>query len=290
MEEYIRRFLGYLQVERNSSHNTLLAYRADLGQMAEAISSSLGRDLSPSDLTPEALDEFVHWLLKQGYRATTVSRKMAAARSFIDYLARTEGLVDASLAATLRPPPTPRHQPRVLAPIEVEALLAGPARQRTPRGLRDAAILELLCSTGMRASEAVALRVEDLDLGRGVVFRRGSDGSEDQALPLGRAADSLRRYLEEGRPLLARNPDVPALFLDPRGRSLSRQGLWLVIKRWSAACGLEEAISPHTLRHTVAQQLLASGSPRKRVQELLGLSSPNTLGGRGGRARVVDGQ
>jgi len=290
MEDHIRRFLGHLQAERSSSPNTLLAYRADLGQMASAISSYVGRPVTPSDLTPATLEEFVRWLSKQGYRATTVSRKMAAARSFIDYLARCEGLVDASLGGTLRPPPTPRHQPRVLAALEVEALLAAPARQRTPRGLRDAAILELLCATGMRASEAVGLRVEDLDLGRGVVFRRHSDGGDDQALPLGRAAEPLRRYLDEGRPLLARNPDVPALFLNPRGRNLSRQGLWLVIKRWSAACGLEEAISPHTLRHTVAQQLLDSGSPRKRVQELLGLSSPNTLGARAGRARAVEGQ
>jgi integrase/recombinase XerD len=215
---------------------------------------------------------------------------MAAVRSFIDYLARHEGLVDVSLAATLRPPPTPRHPPRVLGTQEIDALLAAPARQHTPRGHRDAAILALLCATGMRASEAVALRVEDIDLGRGLVFRRQSEGQEDQALSLGQAVQPLRKYLDEGRPQLARSPDVPALFLNPRGKSLSRQGLWLVIKRWAAASGLEEAISPHTLRHTVAQHLLDSGRPRRHVQELLGLSSPNTLGGRASRERTLEGQ
>jgi integrase/recombinase XerD len=162
----------------------------------------------------------------------------------------------------------------------VTTLLAAPARQRTPRGLRDAAILALLYATGMRASEAVSLRVEDIDLGRGLVFRRHSDGEEDQLLPLGAAVEPLRRYLDEGRALLARNPDVPSLFLNQRGKHLSRQGLWLVIKRWAAACGLEAAISPHTLRHTVAQHLLDSGKTRRSVQEFLGLSSPNTLSGR----------
>ncbi len=280
MDEFIRRFLGHLRTVQGSSPNTLLAYRADLEQMASAISNRLGRPPAPQDLSPATLGDFVTWLSQHGYRATTVSRKIAAVRSFIDYLARHEGVVDSSLIASLRPPPAPRHPPRVLGPQEIDALLAAPAREHTARGLRDAAILALLCSTGMRASEAISLRVEDLDLGRGLVFRRQSDGQDDQALPLENAVQPLRKYLDEGRPQLAHSPDVPALFLNPRGRSLSRQGLWLVIKRWAAACGLEDAISPHTLRHTVAQHLLDSGKPRKHVQELLGLSSPNTLGAR----------
>jgi integrase/recombinase XerD len=288
MDEFIRRFLVYLRTVQGSSPNTLLAYRADLEQMASAIHGRLGRPVAPQDLSPETLKDYLIWLSQRGYRATTVSRKIAAIRSFIDFLSKHERLVDSSLIATLRPPPTPRHPPRVLGAQEIDALLAAPAREKSPRGLRDAAILALLASTGMRASEAISLRVEDIDLGRGLVFRRQSDGQDDQALPLDRAVQPLRAYLDEGRPQLARTPDVPALFLNPRGRHLSRQGLWLVIKRWAAACGLEEAISPHTLRHTVAQQLLKSGRPRKDVQELLGLSSPNTLGGRVARERTLD--
>jgi integrase/recombinase XerD len=280
MEDAIRRFLGHLEAVRGSSPNTLLAYRADLRQMASAVSSRLGRPAALADLSSALLEGYVGWLMQHGYRATTVSRKMAAARSFLDYLVREEGLTETSLGAVLRPPPTPRHQPRVLGPDEVNTLLAAPAVQRTPRGLRDAAILALLYSTGMRASEAVSLRVEDIDLGRGLVFRRHSNGQEDQSLPLGAALEPLRRYLAEGRSQLARNPDVPSLFLNQRGKNLSRQGLWLVIKRWAAACGLESAISPHTLRHTVAQHLLDSGKTRRHVQEFLGLSSPNTLGAR----------
>jgi len=290
MDDFIRRFLGHLRTVQGSSPNTLLAYRTDLEQMVSAVSDRIGRTITPDDLSPETLSGFVTWLSQRGYRAATVSRKIAAVRSFIDYLARHEGRVDPSLIATLRPPPTPRHPPRVLGPQEIDALLAAPARENTPRGLRDAAILALLCTTGMRASEAISLRVEDIDLGRGIVFRRHSEGQDDQALPLDRAVQPLRLYLDEGRPQLARNPDVPALFLNPRGRHLSRQGLWLVIKRWAAACGLEDAISPHTLRHTLAQRLLESGSPRKHIQELLGLSSPNTLGGRQGRERALEGE
>ncbi|MEW6567112.1 MAG: tyrosine-type recombinase/integrase [Chloroflexota bacterium] len=280
MDDAIRQFLAHLEANRHCAANTLLAYKADLNQLAQVLSRRLGRPARRADLTPDMLAYYVSWLSSQGYRATTVSRKMAAVRSFLDHHGRHQGEDAPRLLAALHSPPAPKQRPRVLTTEEVQALLQAPDRRKSPRGLRDTAVLALLYATGMRASEVVALRVEDIDLGRGVVFRRGASANDDQALPLGPAAERVRRYLQEGRPLLARNPAEPALFLNQRGRHLSRQGLWLVIKRWAAASGLKDQISLHTLRHTLATHLLDSGKTRRQVQRLLGLNSPNVLGRR----------
>lgn len=288
MEDAVRQFLTHLEVDRRCAANTLLAYRADLSQLVQALSKRLGRPAERADLTPAALSSYVSWLSAQGYRATTVSRKMAAVRSFLEHLGRREAVDTAALLSALRSPPAPKQRPRVLTPDEVRALLTAPERLKTPRGQRDMAVLALLYATGMRASEVVNLRVEDIDLARGVVFRRGPAANDDQALALGVAVEPVRRYLHEGRPQLARKPDEPALFLNQRGQHLSRQGLWLVIKRWATASGLEDEISPHTLRHSLANHLLESGKTRRQVQHLLGLSSPNALG-RGGREPSKDG-
>jgi integrase/recombinase XerD len=280
MEQAMGQFLAYLQVEKGCAENTLLAYRADLRQLTKVVSAKVGRASAPSDLTPETLASYVNWLMERGYRATTISRKMAAVRSFLEFLGREKDGAGLKLAGALRPPVAPRQQPRVLTQGEANALLQAPAKLRSPRGLRDSALLALLYATGLRATEVVSLRVEDIDLARGLVFRRGVGAVDDQPLLLGAAADPIRLYLQEGRPHLARNPEEPTLFLNQRGRHLSRQGLWLVIKRWAEASGLKDEISPHTLRHSLAHHLLEAGKTRRQVRRLLGLSSPNTLGRR----------
>jgi integrase/recombinase XerD len=287
MEQAIGQFLSYLRVERGCAENTLLAYRADLRQLVEVLSAAVGRASAPTDLTAERLANYVHWLMQQGYRPATVSRKMAAVRSFLEFVGSRQDGTNPALIGALRSPVAPRQRPRVLTQAEVSALLQAPARLDSPRGLRDRALLTLLYATGLRATEVVNLRVEDIDLARELVFRRGVGPSDDQPLHLGAAADPVRRYLQQGRPNLARNPEEPALFLNQRGHHLSRQGLWLVIKRWAEASGLRDEISPHTLRHTLAQHMLEAGKTRRQVQRLLGLSSPNTLG-RGGESGPRD--
>ncbi len=257
--------------------NTVQAYQADLRQLSRLYATRLGRVPVLTDLTAESLDGYLDWLIQQSYRPATVARKTAAVRSFLDYLGREGGPVVPPAAAVLRVPPTQRPARRVLSHDEIASLLGAPASATTPRGLRDAAVLGVLYATGMRATEIVNLRVEDVDLARGLAFRRGAAAAEDQSLPLGAAVEPLRRYLREGRPLLVREPDEPALFLNQRGQRLSRQGLWLVIRRWASASGLADDVSPHTLRRSLAQHLLDSGQSRRQVQTLLGLSSPNAL-------------
>jgi integrase/recombinase XerD len=277
VDEAIRRFLAYLQNERGASANTLQAYQADLRQLARFQRARLGRPSAPADLTPESLSSFIRWLDQQGFRPATIARKAAAIRSFLDYLGSRAGLDVPVGTEALHLPPAPRSPRRVLSQAEVASLLAAPTGSASPRAIRDAAILALLYATGLRATEVVGLRLEDVDLGQGLVFRLGGKADDDQALSLGKSVEPLRRYLQEGRPSLVREPGEAALFLNPRGKRLSRQGLWLVIRRWAAACGLVEEVSPHTLRRSLAQHLLEAGEPRRRVQTLLGLSSPNTL-------------
>lgn len=271
MDAALHRFLVYLRDVRGSSANTLLAYRADLRQFAAALQS---KATSPEQLNQEGLGDYVAWLGQQGYRPATVSRKMAAVRAFLDYLHSTSVLTDPSLRSELRPPRAPRPRPRVLTADELAKLLEAPARLDTPRALRDAAILALLYATGLRAAEVVALSIDQVNLEHGWVMR--PQGSE-LPLPLGRSLQPMRRYVIDGRPHLARRTDERALFLNQRGDRLSRQGLWLIVKRWTSRAGLGGDLSPHSLRHTLAHHLLQEGRSRREVQQVLGLTSANAM-------------
>lgn len=276
MEQAIRGFLSHLQEVRGRSRNTLLAYRSDLLQFAGYLAEQVGRSAAPGDLSAESLAGYGEWLRQRGYRAATITRKMAALRTFLDHLGQAGGRDLSDLAQGLRPPPAPKTAPRVLTDQELEALLHAPERANTSRALRDAAALALLYATGLRASQMVTLDTTAIDLAQGLVRLPHGSGAA-RALPLGRSLEPLARYLGAGRPHMSRRAGELALFLNQRGQRLSRQGLWLIIKRWAAACGLEEAVSPHTLRHTLAQRLLDSGRTRRQVQRLL--STPSAAGG-----------
>jgi integrase/recombinase XerD len=158
--------------------------------------------------------------------------------------------------------------------MEVTALLQSVTKSDHPRVLRDRAILEFLLATGFRAAEVVDLDFQDIDLSQGIVFR---SSNHERFIPLGHAKGSMLDYLRKGRPHLVRDARVQALFLNQRGQPLSRQGLWLVVKRWAQAAGVTGDVSPQTLRYTLAQNLLDEGKSRKEVLEFLDLSSPNSL-------------
>lgn len=274
MQTAILRFLKFLREQRGSADNTILAYRSDLQQMDQVVSRGETGDVAPQTLDRQKLRRYVDWLSARGYRPATVARKMAAVRSFLDYLGSQAEGVPSDLMLELQAPPAVRRRPRVLSKDEVDRLLSAPAKGESPRGLRDAAILGLLYVTGLRAAEAVALRLDEVDLGGGVIRRADSQGP---VLKLGESLKALRRYVEDGRPQLSSNANERALFLNQRGHSLSRQGLWLVVKRWAQAIGLGQDVSPYSLRHSLAHHMLNEGHTRREVQEQLGLSSPNVL-------------
>lgn len=278
MQAAIDRFIKHLKQERESAKNTILAYSTDVRQFNQVLTANNEGPVQPVELQPEMVAAYGSWLERQGYRPSTVSRKMAAARAFLQYLERVEGTIGSRMFAELQPPPSPRNLPRTLSQAEVKRLLEAPAKLGTPRGQRDAAILALLYAVGLRASEAVDTDLEHVDLDAGTYLR---DGEEPAKLRLGTAWEPLRDYLRTGRPYLARDDKERALFLNLRGKRLSRQGLWLVVKRWAAAVGLGDEISPHSLRHSLIRHLLAQGKSKRSIQAMLGLSSPNAIRVRG---------
>ncbi|MFQ5943032.1 MAG: tyrosine-type recombinase/integrase [Anaerolineales bacterium] len=274
MKAAIARFLSYLKHERASAENTLLAYSTDVGQFEQVLSVNTGSPVKPEDLKPSMVANYARWLEGQGYRPSTVSRKMAASRAFLIYLEQQEGVISSSTYEVLHPPPAPRTLPQTLSRDEIHRLIEAPARTGTPRGLRDAAILGLLYVGGLRASEAVGSNLEDVDLDRAMFVRRDTD---PLSLGLGIALDPMQDYLRAGRPYLVKDDKEQALFLNLRGKRLSRQGLWLVVKRWAAAEGFGAKISPHTLRHSLIRHLLDDGKSKRDIQHMLGLSSPNAI-------------
>lgn len=274
IDQAIVRFLGHLKYDQGSAQNTILAYETDLTQFRKVINQRAEGPFHAEELDPELMGLYTDWVEEQDYRPATVARKLAALRSFLHYLEERGNLKVEELLKHLKAPaPSPR-KPRALTRDEVERLIGAPGNSTSARDMRDAAILSLLYATGLRAEEAVGIEVTDIDLGRGVLDR---DGAATDPLPLKGAYHKVERYLKEGRPQLARTRGVTALFLNQRGEGLSRQGLWLVVKRWAKACNLGEDVSPYTLRHSLTLHMLESGHSKKEVQKVLGLSSPNTL-------------
>lgn len=274
MKTMINSFLEDLERERRRSANTVQAYRVDLAQFLQVLSEGTPSNLQASDITGDGVAGYMRWLQHQGYRPATVSRKVAAVRTFLEFVRRTQGVPDSQVLDGLRIVPPPRKQPRVLTRQELTDLLRGPERLGSPRGLRDAAILWMLYVTGLRATDAVELKVDDVDKVQGDIR---CPWDPTFRLPMGMSAPSLLKYLEEGRPHLVRNPEERALFLNQRGEKLSRQGLWLVVKRWAREVGLGDDLSPHSLRHTLAHDLFLQGKSRREVQKRLGLKSPSAI-------------
>lgn len=274
MKAAIDRFLSYLKHERGCAVNTQLAYSTDVRQFEHVVSANSESPLKLEKLNKSMVASYARWLEGQAYRPSTVSRKMAAARAFLIYLEKQEGAISPSTHAVLHPPPAPRTLPHVLSREQINRLLEAPARTGTPRGLRDAAILGLLYVGGLRASEAIGSNLEDVDLVAGNFLRRGA---EPMTIALGVAVDPMQLYLRAGRPYLVKDDKELALFLNLRGKRLSRQGLWLVVKRWAAVEGFGEDISPHTLRHSLIRHLLDEGKSKRDIQHMLGLSSPNAI-------------
>ncbi len=274
MERSIQQYLDELQNERNASVHTITAYGTDLDQFYRVLASHSGTPLAPEALTPSAVMHYVDWLGVQGYRPATVSRKLAAARSYLEFLS-SQGLVDVrGLRGLLKGPALGRPQPRTLNKQELDRLLLAPRKYLSPGAIRDAAILSLLYETGFRATDMVRLRVPDVDLNHAHI-RRPPDRTQWVVIP--ESITLLQKYLSDGRPHFVRNVAENVLFLNQRGQGLSRQGLWLVVKRWAVVSELEGSLSPHTLRHSRASHMLEEGKSRREVQTLLGLSSPNAV-------------
>jgi integrase/recombinase XerD len=217
----------------------------------------------------------VLFLKERRYASSTVARKVAAIKSFFHYL-HDEGIVKEDPTRSLESPQVKKSLPKAISVEDIEMLLAEPAKQDTPKALRDTALLEVLYATGMRVTELVSLDVSDVDLDAGTVLCSGK-GDRERIVPIyDRAAQVLANYLENGRPRLLSNPEQQALFLNHRGERLTRQGLWLIIKHYVDEVGIEEEVTPHTLRHSFATHMLHGGAKLRDVQKLLGHANIST--------------
>jgi integrase/recombinase XerD len=263
-------FLAYLELERGLSRNTLEAYRSDLLQLDEFLRR---RELGALEARHGDLAAFLTELAggtqeRPPVAPATLQRKAACLRSFYRHLRREE-LLEHDPAAELHGPPKTRRLPAVLTREEVAVLLSGP-KGTQPHALRDRALLETMYACGLRASEAVGLEEADVDLEEGLLCARGK-GSKERIVPIGRqAVAALRIYSLRGRPALVNGGTESRLFVNRRGSRLTRQGLYKIIQGYARLAGLDERMSPHTLRHTFATHLLAGGCDLRSLQEMLG--------------------
>jgi integrase/recombinase XerD len=268
-EALVLDFLAHLEFERGLARNTLDAYRTDLLQYGAFLN---GRGRGATDAEHADIADFLADLATgQGQppcSPATINRKTACLRSFYRHLRREE-LIDADPTAALSPPTKSRKLPRVLTYAEVKRLLES-VGEGDPIALRDRALLEVMYGCGLRASEAVGLDVNEVDLRRGFVRPHGK-GNKERIVPLGReAATAVTRYLRSGRPELIGSRQQSRLFVNFRGGPLTRQGLYKIIQRHAKEVGLEGRMSPHTLRHSFATHLLSGGCDLRSVQEMLG--------------------
>ncbi len=275
MREQIEAFLASLMEEKGYSNNTIVAYHNDLVQFQDYLEAQ--GISSWDDVTAKHLSSYVDCLRNEHeYASATVARKVAAAKSFFRYLVE-QGHLRQDPSAKLDSPKVRKYLPTSISEEEVEQLLKAPSNDNSPRGRRDCALLEVLYATGMRVSEVVALDVEDVDMEGGYVCCKGGSGQNRQReIPIyRRAIEALQTYLEEGRAELVQD-DEPALFVNHRGRRLTRQGLWLIIKKYVKQSGITEEVTPHTLRHSFATHLLNGGANVRQVQGLLGHANVST--------------
>ncbi|HEX5132687.1 MAG TPA: site-specific tyrosine recombinase XerD [Candidatus Krumholzibacteria bacterium] len=258
-------FLHYLVVEKGLQPNTIRAYARDLRAYLETL-DELGVDV-PARLNRDALEFHAIRLSRRGLTPASRARMLSTLRHFHRFLAR-EGTAPEGVADRVARPKLPRRMPGVLTLPQVETLLEQP--DTTPLGLRDRAMLEMAYGAGLRVSELCGLTLDAIDEKQHIVRVTGKGGKQ-RVVPYGRAAArALARYLGHGRPLLARGRVTAEVFVNARGRGISRVGFFKRLKQHAAAAGIERRVSPHVLRHSFATHLLEGGADLRLVQELLG--------------------
>ncbi|HZT80345.1 MAG TPA: site-specific tyrosine recombinase XerD [Gemmataceae bacterium] len=273
LSDDIKAFRHYIQSERGLARNTLLAYGRDLDRFATWVADGgLADYLNP---TLRDLSHYLTFLQEEGLAPASAARHLVALKMFYRFL-RLEERTAASTVDLLSSPTLWERIPQVLSPESVEKLLYSPLPEERFYQ-RDRALLETLYATGCRASEVVGLKLADVHLDPGFCRCTGK-GNKQRVVPLGRpAVEALRTYLGDLRVKLTRaNPEAPWVFVSRGGRALTREMLWVLVKKYVRRAGLNGKVSPHTLRHSFATHLLSGGADLRTVQELLGHASIQT--------------
>lgn len=267
----IHDYISYLHNVKQVAYNTEISYKRDLKKAANYLQAEGCTD--PKDVTAESLDKYIAYLQSEKKSAATVSRNVAALRSFFQYL-KEKKAIPSDPSSELKPPKVEKKEPSILTVDEVDRLLSQP-NTRTFKGLRDRAMLELLYATGIRVSELIGLKQSDVDVERGYLVCR--EGRKERFIPFGESTRSaLLAYTDHARDVLLGNRTCDDLFVNCSGGTMSRQGFWKVLKSYASAAGISMDITPHTLRHSFAAHLLSNGADLKSVQTMLGHSDIST--------------
>jgi len=278
VKEDINSFLNYLAVEKGFSENTLSAYHNDLYQLANFVDGEAARCSSVPSWASFSRQGMLSYLLnlkERGYAATTVARKVAAAKSFFSFMV-AEGNIKDNPTQNVGSPKVGKSLPKPISYSQAMLLLEQPAKLSTPDAKRDKAMLELLYASGMRVSELMSLNLDSVDTEGGSVRCFGK-GHKERVIPIApRAALTVKEYVQEARPHLVHNDAEKALFLNRRGERLTRQGFWQILKGYAKSAELDTEITPHTLRHSFATHMLSGGADLRSVQELLGHANIST--------------
>ncbi len=275
MDDQLQSFLAQLEAKKRYSHNTIAAYRNDLTQFITFLNGRLSPTQTLAAVEKADLDAYIKMLIDKPYASSSVARKVAAVKSFFNHLTKTK-VIDENPTTHIKSPKVQKHPPQALSPEDIDLLLNAATGKQTPKNLRDAALLRILYATGMRVTEVVSLSVNDINLEEATLSCTGKEG-EHRLLPYDKVTmAALNLYLENGRSSLLKLQEEDALFLNHRGQQLTRQGLWLIIKAYAKAAGLEKTVTPHTLRHSFAAHKVAAGSDLHDVQHLLGHANIST--------------
>ncbi len=271
MYKYIEEFINYLSVERGLAYNTLLAYRRDLLHYFDYL-TDIGIN-KIEDIEKEHITAFMHFQKKAGLAANSICRSLSCIRMFHRFLVR-ERIIDCDPTILIDTPKLWKKVPETLSVYEIDAIIHASLGEDW-QSIRDNAILELFYASGMRVSELINLRVEDVNFDIGYIRCIGK-GSKERIIPVGKKAiNAVNRYCDIVRPKLLKD-NTTILFLSRLGKRLSRQSIWKLIKHYARIAGINREIKPHTLRHSFATHLLEGGADLRSVQEMLGHSDIST--------------
>ncbi len=271
MRGEVDRFEKYLREVKKASDNTVQSYRRDLMQMITYLESIGIREIDK--VTKNSLNEYVHHLEKQGRAAASILRMTAAIKSFFGF-EYSGTCIRRNPAENLHSPKVEKKAPVILSVEQVSELLAQPSAD-TPKEIRDKAMLSLLYATGIRVSELINIRMDDINMNIGFLVCR--DDGKERTIPFEKTVKAdLEEYLKSARDVLLHGNESDFFFVNCSGTAMSRQGFWKIIKYYGEKAGIKEDITPHTLRHSFAVHLIARGADMRAVQTMLGHTGIST--------------